>query len=216
MRIGVAIPCYKYHIPVLKRCLDSIEQQTRKPDEVVVVCSSSMPTDIPTYSYSFPLRVIPRPERRNAAENRNIAVAQLTTELVTFFDCDDEMHPQRIDYIAKAFAQTDCSIVLHNFFENDEVNLPFCMSEQPVFLYDKLYATPWCAMLENEPYARIHHSQVSVKKDILHQVKFREELHYERREDSAFCADVLRIPGIHTIYIRNALSNYYKEGMTHA
>ena len=31
MKIGVAIPCYKYHIQKLKRCLDSIESQEVKP-----------------------------------------------------------------------------------------------------------------------------------------------------------------------------------------
>jgi glycosyltransferase involved in cell wall biosynthesis len=215
MRIGVAIPCYKYHIPALKRCLDSIERQTYKPDEVIVSCSSSMPTDIPTYNYSFPLRIITRPERRNAAENRNAAADALTTDIVSFFDCDDEMHPQRIEYIVQAFEKTDCGIVLHNFFENDEVKQPFLMNEQLIYVSQKLYPTSWCGMLENEPNARIHHSQVSVSKEIVKQVRFKEDVYHERREDSIFCVDVLRLPGIRSIYIRNALSNYFKEGMTH-
>jgi glycosyltransferase involved in cell wall biosynthesis len=215
MRIGVAIPCYKYHIPVLKRCLDSIERQTYKPDEVIVSCSSCMPTDIPTYNYSFPLRIITRPERRNAAENRNLAAAELMTDIVSFFDCDDEMHPQRIEYIAQAFERSGCGIVLHNFFENDEVKQPFLMNEQLIYVRQKLYPSSWCAILENEPNARIHHSQVSVAKDIMKQIQYKEDIYHERREDSTFCADVLRLPGIKNVYIRNALSNYFKEGMTH-
>ena len=125
------------------------------------------------------------------------------------------MHPQRLEYIAQAFEQTGCGIVLHNFFENDEVKYPFLRNVQPIFVRHKLRPSSWCASLENEPYARIHHSQVSVKKDSMKEVQFKEDVYHERREDSTFCADVLRLPGIQSVYIRNAMSKYFKEGMTH-
>ena len=41
--IGVAIPCYIYHLQKLKILLDSIQAQTLKPTHVVVSCSSTLP-----------------------------------------------------------------------------------------------------------------------------------------------------------------------------
>lgn len=216
MRIGVAIPCYKYHIPVLKRCLDSIEQQSRKPDEVVVVCSSAKDSDIPVYHYSFPLRVITRPERRNAAENRNRAAKELTTDIVSFFDCDDTMHPQRLECIADAFLQTGCDICLHNFYEKEEVLQQFPHIQTLSFIHSQLRRAPsGCAVLEGDNSARIHHSQVSVTKFILTRVQFKEDISHERREDAVFCGDVLMIPGVQSVYIRDPLSKYFMEGVTH-
>ena len=217
MRIGVAIPCYKYHIPVLKRCLDSIEHQTRKPDEVVVVCSSSKPTDIPAFQYSFPLRVIPRPERRNAAENRNLAAAVLTTDILCFFDCDDTMHPQRIEFLAKVFQETRGDICLHSFYEKEEVEQPYPHIQTPIVIQNRLRRAPsGCAIVEGDHSARIHHSQVTVTKFIFSRVQFKEDISHERREDAVFCGDVLSMPGVQSMYIQNPLSKYYMEGVTHA
>ncbi len=217
MRIGVAIPCYKYHIPVLKRVLDSLENQTRKPDEVVVVCSSSKPTDIPAYHYTFPLRILVRPERRNAAQNRNQAAATLTTDIVCFFDCDDTMHPQRIELIANAFQETRADICLHGFFEKEEVQQSFPHIDTPIVIQNQLRRAPsGCAFLEGDMSARIHHSQVSVTKFILSRIQFKEDISHERREDAVFCGDVLSMPGVQSIYIQHPLSKYYMEGETHA
>ena len=217
MRIGVAIPCYKYHIPALKRCLDSIEQQTRKPDEVIVACSSSIPTDIPTYSYSFPLRFIVRPERRNAAENRNTAAAELTTDIVTFFDCDDEMHPQRLEVLTDIFQQMKPDICLHSFLEREETQQPFAHIQTPRVIVNHLRRAPsGCAVLEGHPSVRIHHSQATVSKFVLGRIQYKEDIGHERREDAVFCGDVLAMPGVQSAYIADPLSKYYMEGATRA
>ena len=217
MRIGVAIPCYKYHIPVLKRCLDSIERQTQHPDEVVVVCSSTTNTDIPIYSYSFPLRIITRPERRNAAENRNLASTELTTDIVSFFDCDDEMHPQRIQILSDTFQQTNPDICLHSFLEKEETQKPFTQIQSPHRTVNHLRRAPsGCATLNGNPTARIHHSQVTVSKFILGRIRFKEDIGHERREDAVFCGDVLDMPGCQSVYISDPLSKYYMEGVTHS
>lgn len=215
MRIGVAIPCYKYHLPVLKRCLDSLERQTQPPDEVVVVCSSTTSADIPVYNYRFPLRIIARPERRNAAENRNLAAAELTTELVTFFDCDDEMHPQRIQILVDTFHQTNPDICLHSFLEKEETKQPFAQIQSPHRTMNHLRRAPsGCAILDTNSTARIHHSQVTVSKFILSRIRFKEDIGHERREDAVFCGDVLDMPGCQSVYIADPLSKYYMEGAT--
>lgn len=139
MKIGIAIPCYKYHIPVLKRCLDSIEAQVFKPHIVVVSCSSSKREDLPEElrkpsTYSFPFEIIVTEERKNAAQNRNIAAEfiRLKTQcnFISFFDCDDVMHPQRMKAIAYAIVyHPEVDMIMHNFVKPDKSDYPFELYE---------------------------------------------------------------------------------------
>jgi glycosyltransferase involved in cell wall biosynthesis len=218
MRIGVAIPCYKYHIPKLKRCLDSIETQTVKPDMVVVSCSSASQEDIPKYNYSYPLRILVHKERKNAGQNRNIAATALDTDIVSFFDCDDEMHPQRIEALKDAFEQhPGLDIVLHQYWMDDEVNQPFQHYAKFAVQSNCLLRSPTgCAVYKHNWSERIHHSQVTVSKFILSRIQFKEDPSNERREDALFCGDVLAMPDCQNLYIFNALSKYYMEGATHS
>ena len=217
--IGVAIPCYKFHIPSLKRCLDSIEAQTVKPHEVIVSCSSSKTSDIPfsSYMYSYTLRILPQPERRNAAENRNYAASFLTTDIVTFFDADDEMHPQRLEAITQAFQQHHgLDIVLHSFLEGEENKRAFDIHTTFDFRPQTLTKSPTgCAVYTGDLSARIHHSQVSVSRFVLGRIQFKEDPGNERREDAIFCGDVLSMDGSQNVYINTHLSKYYIEGVTH-
>jgi len=127
--IAVAIPCYRPHIQKLVRCLESIEAQTLKPEGVVVSCSSSREEDIPeglASRFSFPLIVRTTPERRNAAQNRNTAAAILLdtfgAAVVSFFDADDVMHPQRLEFVRRVFMWLPgLKIVLHSFVCEEEV-----------------------------------------------------------------------------------------------
>lgn len=217
MKFGIAIPCYKYHIPVLKRCLDSIEQQTKKPDIVIVSCSSCVREDIPIYSYSFPLEILVCNEKKNAAENRNIAgnrLLELDCSYIGFFDCDDEMHPQRIEYISNTF-QFNPYIILHNYLMNSEILNPY--KKYTILELEKNIisrAPTGCAWMINYPNEKLHHSQGTVKKEIFKMIKFREEKEFERKEDAIFCGDVLQKKNIN-IYIKNPLSKYFPEGQTY-
>lgn len=103
--IGIVIPCYKPHIGLLGRLLWSINNQTRKPDIVVVSCSSSEESDIiyKDTDYNFSLKIFTHKEKMNVAQNRNFGARQLNTDIITFFDADDIMHPQRIEIIHKCY-----------------------------------------------------------------------------------------------------------------
>lgn len=223
MKIGVAIPCYKYHLNKLKRCLDSIEAQQMKPDLVVVSSSSCEQSDIPKEymdgHYSFPLKILSFRNRQNAAENRNIAAALCKFEgctHISFFDCDDEMHPQRIKAIRYAVKRhIDADIIMHSYLIKKEE------LEQPFTIYDKIhvnendivYARSGCAELKTDWTALIHNSQCTVKREIWDKVKYREDKDHERKEDAVFCGDVSKLPDIQSIYIWEPLSKYYIEGV---
>ena len=204
MRVGVAIPCFIKHIPQCLTLLNSLELQTRKPDEVIVSCSST--TEFPMKQYSFPVRIIITEKKQNASTNRNIAASNLTTDIICFFDADDEMHPQRLEIIERSFENTD--IILHSFFEESEknYNYPYIASNYSVIRNQLSRAPSGCITLDD--IQRIHHGQVSVTRQIFQQVKFPEEPIYETREDCAFCYSVMELPNIQSAYLPYPLSKY--------
>jgi hypothetical protein len=207
--MGVAIPCYKPHIPLLKRCLDSIEAQTVKPDKVVVVCSSTNPEDLPSdWSYSFPLDILMRPDKRNAAQNRNEATTHITTDFISFFDADDVMYPDRIERLKMC----DADIILHAFTEPGETR----RAASSTYIRNQLVRAPsgcaWCNVIYD---ARIHHAHVTCRRSILDRAWFREDPYYAGTgEDALFCGDVLAMKNITSIYIPEPLSHYIRQGYT--
>ena len=220
MKIGVAVPCYYGHIQILYDLLESIEKQTIFPDKVVVSISS---TSVFKYNkeYSFKLEVIVTEDNKLAAENRNIASSQLLDmDYITFIDADDLMHPQRIEFLLKCFQECDCDIILHNYF--DEGGVPFSEKifepyQELLFMTNTLtQCQSGCIRHFNGSYQgtyKIHHAQVSIKREILDKVKFPEETEYNRKADCVFCYRIFSLPNIKHAYIQNELS-YYKASNT--
>jgi glycosyltransferase involved in cell wall biosynthesis len=220
--IGVAIPCYIHHIHKLKSVLDSIQNQTTKPSHVVVSCSSTFDENkdvanlLETYLHFFNLQIITTPERKNAAENRNIASRYLHTDIISYMDADDVMHPQRLEYILYAFEHSDCSIVLHSYEVGSRIlSNKFTIYNDPLFEYGKLARAPSGCAVHIEDYTkRIHHAHSSISRDVFSRIQYREEKWCERREDSLFCGDVLQNVFVKNAYIPMTLSLYFEEGQT--
>jgi hypothetical protein len=210
MKIGVAIPCYKGHIDKLFELLDSIEKQTRVPDKVVVSCSS---TDdfINCKEYNFSLEMVITSEKKNAAQNRNIAISRLTNmDYITFIDADDIMHFQRIEILLKVFQEYDSDIILHNFLIN---NNEFKRIENIQVLNDSLIQSNTGCIIHNKNdynnIYHIHHSQSTIKRYISDKITFPEETEFNRKEDSIFCHRVFGLENIKHSYIINELSCYH-------
>lgn len=219
MKIGVAIPCYYGHIQRLYDLLDSIEKQTIIPDKVVV--SSSSTSEFKSNKiYNFPLEVIVTEDKKNAAKNRNIAASKLNDmDYITFIDADDVMHPQRIELILKGFQLHDSDIILHNYIESSKCTIEnFFESNKEINIrtHTLIQSRSGCITHisgYNDRLDKIHHSQVTIKKNVFELVKFPEEEEFNRKEDSVFCYRVFSLPNIKHAYIQNELS-YYKASNT--
>jgi glycosyltransferase involved in cell wall biosynthesis len=213
--IGVAIPGYIVHLPKLPRLLDSIATQTRPPDAVVVSASNCTDADaapLLSRGWPFPLRIICHADRRNAAQNRNIAARALDTEIISFCDADDVMHPQRLEILADVFARTGAEFVLHGF-----IAPPSPAFDAPFRLYDR----PWpCALnppgLTLDAYIAASHppqfGHVSVTRELAARHQFPENLSFERREDAEFVGGLLAQPHIRSAHIELGLTKYACAG----
>ena len=211
--MGVAIPCYNKHIPKLIDLLESIDAQTIKPDVVSISCSSTDEFP-PLRKYGFSLLVSSCKERKNAGQNRNIAARRLDTDLISFFDADDHMHPQRIEGLMVAFSEP-CDIALHSFFEKKDVLTPYPRIHEFSILRDELKQCPsGCIVLNsrvhhivNSP-AHIHHAQVTVRREIFEQIEYSGEKENDLKDDCVFCYRVFSIPGIKSAYLAHPMSKY--------
>lgn len=206
--LGVAIPCFKGHLPHLQRLLATIESQTRRPEEVVVSCSSMAATDVrPVFpEYSFRFRIFYHPERMNASQNRNFAVSQLTTEYISFIDADDMMHIQRIAALEEAIIG-GADFIVHGYTNKiSDLTVPIsdikiqykCLKKDP-------NPSSMGIIAETSFDAPIHHGHSTCHRSIVEKSPF--PIHLRCGEDSTFCVNALAVASNPT-YICASLSLY--------
>ena len=206
MRIGVAIPCYIKHIPNLLILLNSIEAQTLKPDMVSISCSSTHYHQFPILkTYSFPIKVKLHLDKKSPAENRNIAADNLNTDIISFFDADDIMHPQRIELLEYAFLEP-CDIVLHNSTSDTNFDMNLSIDKINIHRNKLKQCKSGCIILDY--ISPIAHGHVTVRKSIFNKVRFPEEEYFYFKEDCIFCHRVFDIPDIKSAYFSYPLSLY--------
>ena len=123
----------------LGACLRSVEAQTRKPDMVIVGLSNvTDPTIVqnPYPALSVPIEFITSPETIHPGGNRNRAAAvaeKRGADILSFFDSDDIMHPERIERVEKLFeSHPDFTAVLHNYMVGQKGNMGIYEGTVPI------------------------------------------------------------------------------------
>lgn len=117
--ISVVIPVYDA-APYLERCIRSLLDQTRPPDELIFVndgsTDGSMDILIRHAAENPHIRVLTRPNRGvSAARNAGLDVAR--GDCLYFMDADDSLHPQALEFAARALEETGRDFVLFDFTE---------------------------------------------------------------------------------------------------
>ncbi len=224
--IGIAIPCYIGHIDKLKVLLKCIEDQTVLPAKVVVSCSSSRPEDldINESDYCYPLDVITHEAKLNAARNRNCAASQLDTDIISFFDADDIMHPQRNQCIIDGFNKhLDAVALIHGFITNSEtldieMYNTFTMFYKDIFyLKDDIQIIPGQPLLPrlfNNKNVKLNSGHCSIKKSVFREIKWNETRHVCGIEDVIFVVDIFKHFGPSSIIGADYPMTYYYPSNT--
>ena len=98
-RVSVIIPCYR-DATTLGRALASLQAQTKRADEVIVVDDCSPEGElIRQVIAGFPGTIYVRnAENLGLAGTRNRGLQEASGDIVAFLDADDEAHPQRIEW----------------------------------------------------------------------------------------------------------------------
>jgi len=117
--VCVIIPCYK-DSSTLERALNSIYAQTRKLNEIIVVNDFSPETEkIESILKNHPkVKYIKNQKNYGLAKTRNVGIRNSESDIITFLDADDEIHPQKIELQLSVYRENlavSCSV--------DRVNL---------------------------------------------------------------------------------------------
>ena len=198
--IGIAIPCYKHHIRYIPQIIENLRSQTRKPDAIVISCSSvdeealKELEDLP--QTELDLTIIPIKSYKNGSMNRNIAASHLKTDLICFFDVDDLMHPQRTAFIENIYEKTKFDVLYHNYIGmadtfDDHVSCDIHILDPG-----------------QKPSRPAHHAHVTVRRELFEQIRWPEGRVYEGCEDSAYLMMLTFPEVVVTVYTSAALSKY--------
>ncbi|MGP1370055.1 MAG: CDP-glycerol glycerophosphotransferase family protein [Eggerthia catenaformis] len=152
MKISVIIPfdCYENY---LKDCLDSLENQTFKDFEALLIANADTYLDQSMLDgYTLNLRVIPADASSSTAVKRNIGLNNATGEYVYFLDADDYIAPDTLERLAAVSYDVELisGIRKHTWFKkdvfeamgnqkNDELDLKDKDHDQLELVYDKMY-----------------------------------------------------------------------------
>jgi GT2 family glycosyltransferase len=99
MRVSVVIPT-KNRPSDLQRVIETLEQQTRRPAEIIVVDQSSQP---PVIRSENPVRVVHDAAISGAAAARNVAMDLVSGDVCLFLDDDVELEPSFIEQLLAAY-----------------------------------------------------------------------------------------------------------------
>lgn len=207
--IGIAIPCYEPHHNLLYRLFDSIAAQTRKPDRIVVSCSSWKIDTRKEHVYNgIPITIVYAKRNIVQAENRNIAARLLNTDIISFIDADDVMHPRRLEYILRGFQETKCDAIVHNYQHvHRSTQTPYEAEDELVFSPYPIVKNPdqpGCMSAGDVPF---HHAHISVTRGVFARFQYPIEHRYYRIEDSVYVA-TLFANEVDIRHIANKLSQY--------
>lgn len=117
--ITVVIPVYNVE-KYLKKCVDSVEKQTYKNFEVILVDDGSTDSSgelcDALAKENDNIRVIHQ-ENKGLGGARNTGIKSCNTEYIMFLDSDDHIHPELLERCVEAIKKNNCDILLFDSVE---------------------------------------------------------------------------------------------------
>lgn len=102
-QVSIIIPVGKGHGEILRRALDSVEAQTERDWECIVVSDGA---DMPLNAYTWAKFANTAHAGSGAAAARNVGLKKARGQLVTFLDADDYLHPRYLEKTMQAYRRS--------------------------------------------------------------------------------------------------------------
>ena len=181
MKVSVIVPVYNTE-KYLRRCLDSLVNQTIEDIEIIVIndCSPDNSKEIlKEYKkkYKDKIKVFHNKTNKGIGYNRNYGIKKATGEYIGFVDSDDWVNETMYDKLYKKAKEDSLDLVLCNFHkmlekENDLEEI--ASSEISYFKNTNLKQTPNLLLdVELAPWNKLY------KKELIKEITFPENLKYE-------------------------------------
>ena len=213
MTIGIAIPNYVKYKHLMTRLLDNISKQTILPKMVAVAMSECSWS--PEREYPFELVTDCTDGVRSLAQNSNVALSMLDTDVMTLMHGDDLMHPQRNEYLLWAF-KSNVDAVVHGFKYSDDPDDELLRKR---FSWTQLKQNYIDTIVGNKVYPVNAHDEVeflnghlSLRKRIFAQYKYDESPQWLYDCDSEYTRRLVT-NGIFISYIPHPLVLYRSNGI---
>ena len=117
--VSVVIPCFN-SAATIERALRSVEHQTTKPHEILIVDDASSDNTVSIIEQyartsSLNIRVIKQSVNGGPSVARNAAWNVATSEFIAFLDADDQWHPQKLELqLSAMLASPTCVMSFHD------------------------------------------------------------------------------------------------------
>lgn len=189
--VSVVIPCHPSHLKVLHECLTSLEKQSVRPDEIIVMCSSEFP--------GINLQ-------RGADASKG--------DIIVYQGADDVAHWQRIELIRAIFERHDgmCDHLMHYFkVSQDSYWIErWASSEYEIEMAAKTAVHQTYKVMSGRQY---HNGNIAVSRNVVSSIKYSglregEDVELNLRVAEKFPNSMMRVP-IELIHYRQHLSTLH-------
>ena len=140
--ISVVIPTFNRG-PMLKKAVDSVLNQTVKPNKIVIVDNGTEPIGI---SFNDPIvTVVKTAPRLGSGKPRNIGAEHCDTQYIAFLDDDDWWEPEYIEHTMNKFLRSDADVVvgkINHYDKNGEIKLGKSFPETKELQRQIFYTNP--------------------------------------------------------------------------
>ena len=116
-KISVVIPTLN-RIKTLQRALDSVINQTYKPDEIIVVDNGSSDGTLKFLREQYPKITILTENKIGASSARNKGIKKSINQWIALLDSDDAWHPKKLEIQT---SMLDSALKEYNLIHTDEV-----------------------------------------------------------------------------------------------
>ncbi|EFX90998.1 glycosyltransferase, group 2 family protein [Actinobacillus ureae ATCC 25976] len=127
---SIIVPSYNRANEILA-LLASLEQQTKKNFEVIIVDDCSTQAVVIEQNFAFPVRVIRNKTNKGAAGGRNVGAEQANYEWLLFLDDDDRFASQKCEVLTQVLAQNSQANFVYHPAECVMVNEGFSYVTKP-------------------------------------------------------------------------------------
>lgn len=138
--LSVVVPVYKVEREYLKECLDSIDAQTFRDYELLLI-DDGAPSDTAAYLDEYAkdkeyIKVYHQPNQ-GVSVARNLGLANCTGKYVTFIDSDDTITPDNFDKIIKAAEENNLEVLMWGLYRCfGDKKIPFLPYLEDIKLFD--------------------------------------------------------------------------------
>ena len=199
MKVSVIVPVYNVE-KYLRKCLDSLVNQTFNDYEIILVNDGSTDTSqsiIDEYVSKYPIIKAYKKENGGMSSARNVALSYATGEYIAFVDSDDFVEMFFLEKMYNRAIETNSDVVICDYYalnEEEKRKITCHMNMSPEDKIEFLISPPmvWSKL---------------IKKEIMDKVRFTEGIFYE---DLDICVRML--PYVNKVsFVDEALYDYYLQ-----